>query len=221
MKFDVYTQEGKKKGSVELSDKIFGVAFKPALIKEVVLSILSNMRTPVAHTKGRGDVRGGGRKPWKQKGTGRARHGSSRSPIWTGGGVTHGPSKEKNYSKKVNRKAARVALTSALSAKAKDAELIMLSELSFETPKTKEAKSVLDALAKAGFEKLAYKKKNAALVVLPEKDENTYKSFANFGNVFVKDARNINTYDAVKYKYIIFVSPEKVEEILLARVEGK
>ncbi len=219
MKFDVYTQAGKKNGSVELSDAIFAQAFKPALIKQVVLAFLANMRVPAAHTKTRGEVRGGGRKPWKQKGTGRARHGSIRSPIWTGGGVAHGPRNEKSYAKKVNKKMARAALRSALSAKAKDAEILILDKLSFDEPKAKEAKSILDALAKIeAFEKLAYKKRNAALIVLPEKDMNVYKSFANFGNVQVKDARNINAYDAVRYKYLLIVNPEATEKVLLERL---
>ncbi len=221
MKFTTYTQDLKKGGTVELSDDLFAVPYNPALIKQVVLSFLSNARTPVAHTKTRGEVRGGGKKPWKQKGTGRARHGSSRSPIWVGGGVTHGPRNEKNYSKKVNKKMARKALLSALSAKVKDGEILMLESLSFDTPSAKDAKRfLLAAAALEGFEKLGVKKRNAALVVLPNKDVNTYKSFSNFSNIFVKDALNINAYDAVKYKYIIVADPKAVEEKLLERVNG-
>ncbi len=222
MKFTIYTQEGKKKGDIELSDAIFAAPVKTALLKQVVLAFLANARLPIAHTKGRGEVSGGGKKPWKQKGTGRARHGSIRSPIWVGGGVTHGPRNDKNYGKKVNKKMARRALVSALSGKAKDGEILLVDKFTFEQPKAGQAKEVLLALSKIeGFEKLSYKKKNAALIILPQKDINVYKSFSNFGNIFVKDAANINAYDAVKYKYIIFVNPQEAQEVLLQRIENK
>ncbi len=219
MKFTIYTQEGKKAGDIDFSDILLKSSFKPALIKQVVLAFLANARTPVAHVKDRGAVRGGGKKPWKQKGTGRARHGSSRSPIWVGGGVTHGPSKFKNYGKKVNRKMAKAALVSALSAKAKDAEILMVDNLNIDTPSAKIAKSVLTALSKVeGFERLLTKKRNAALLLSADKDTIITKSFSNFGNVFVKDADNLNVYDVLKYKYIVMISPKAVEDKLLARL---
>ncbi len=219
MKLNLYNQEAKQIGEVELSDKIFGAAYKPALIKQVILAILANARRPVAHTKDRGDVSGGGKKPWRQKGTGRARHGSIRSPIWVGGGVAHGPRNEKDYSQKVNKKMKKAALASALSAKVRENELLLVDSLNFEEPKTKLAKEILNAFAGLeNFEKLAYKKKNAALIVLPDADALVEKSFANFGNVEVKDARNINTYDVFKYKYIIVVKPEETEKVLLERL---
>ena len=145
---DIYNQEGKKIGEVELPKRIFNAPWNSDLVHQVVISMQSNARTPVAHTKGRGDVRGGGRKPWKQKGTGRARHGSRRSPIWVGGGVTHGPLSEKNYKKKINKKMKTQALYAVLSRKAKDKEIILLDTLNISKPKTKSAKEILISLQK-------------------------------------------------------------------------
>jgi large subunit ribosomal protein L4 len=127
----------------------------------------ANARHVIAHTKARGEVRGGGIKPWKQKGTGRARHGSIRSPIWKGGGVTHGPRNERVFAVKINKKMRRAALLSVLSRKAKDGELIFVEKLAFDAPKTKDAKAALVAIAKAaGANALVAKSKNAALCCL-------------------------------------------------------
>src|SRR5438105_1748720 len=116
-KTDLYNQENKKVGTVELPDKFFGVKWNPTLVHQALVAEMANARQPLAHAKGRGDVRGGGKKPYMQKHTGRARAGSTRSPIWKGGGVTHGPLKEKVYSKKINTKMKRLALYSILSKK--------------------------------------------------------------------------------------------------------
>src|SRR3990167_4153940 len=134
---EVYNKENKKVGEVTLSDSVFGKKWNESLVHQVLVSQLANKREPLAHTKGRGEVRGGGRKPWRQKGTGRARHGSTRSPIWAGGGVTFGPTKHKNYSKKINKKMRRGAIFSALSRKFKDGELKFIDALELEVPKTK------------------------------------------------------------------------------------
>src|SRR6202451_4888177 len=151
MEAPIYNAQGKNAGSVELPESVFGVAWNDSLMHQVVTSMQDNARTNVAHTKNRGDVRGGGRKPWQQKGTGRARHGSSRSPIWKGGGVTHGPRNEKDYSQKINRKQAQKALLVALSRKFKDGEIILIDSLSMPAPKTAQAKVMLAALARGGF----------------------------------------------------------------------
>ena len=148
MKTDIYSKEGKKTGSVELPENIFGVAWNNSLMYQVVTVMQANARTPVAHTKDRGDVRGGGKKPWQQKGTGRARHGSIRSPIWKGGGVTHGPRNEKVYARELPKKMRAKALFMALSRKLKDGELIFVDSLGLTTPKTASAKSTLMALSK-------------------------------------------------------------------------
>src|SRR3954462_9048133 len=132
MESPIYNAQGKKTGTVTLPESVFGVFWNDALMHQVVTSMHSNARPNVAHTKGRGEVRGGGRKPWQQKGTGRARHGSIRSPIWKGGGVTHGPRNEKVYARKINKGMRQKALLVALSRKAKDGEVILLESLFME-----------------------------------------------------------------------------------------
>src|SRR3989344_1678996 len=120
METNIYNQEGKEVGKVSLPTAVFGVKWNPDLVHQAVVAMEANARTPVAHTKSRADVRGGGRKPWKQKGTGRARHGSTRSPIWVGGGVAHGPTNEKIFAKKINKKMRTKALYTVLSQKLRD-----------------------------------------------------------------------------------------------------
>src|SRR3989344_9536903 len=129
----IYNIEGKKIGTVTLSERVFGVRWNADLVKQEADSLLSTKRKNVAHTKDRGEVRGGGKKPGRQKGTGRARHGSSRSPIWKGGGVTHGPRSAKIYARKINRSAARKALLVTLSRKYKDGEIIFVDSLATPT----------------------------------------------------------------------------------------
>src|SRR5947207_14998089 len=129
METTIYTKEGKKKGTITLPEEVFGLNWNADLVHEVLTSLATNARTPVAHTKNRGEVRGGGKKPWQQKGTGRARHGSIRSPIWVGGGVTHGPRADKNYFRKVNKKMKAKALYTLLSAKFRDGEVLFVESL--------------------------------------------------------------------------------------------
>lgn len=215
----VFSQDGKESGKVTLPESVFGVAWNADLVHEVVVSMQSNARTGTAHTKDRSEVQGGGRKPWKQKGTGRARHGSRRSPIWTGGGVAFGPRNEKDYSKKINKKVRTKALAVTLSKKFADGELIFVDALNFEAPKATEAKKVVAALAKgSNNEALATKRVNAALIVLSERDENTEKSFRNFGNVSVAQVKDINPVDLLTYKYVVVASPAKSVETLQSRI---
>ncbi len=214
----VYNQEGAATGKVKLPESVFGVRWNADLVHQVAVSLAANARTPVAHTKGRGDVRGGGRKPWQQKGTGQARHGSSRSPIWRGGGITHGPTKERNYSAKVNKKMRVRALFAVLSKKLADGEILFVDRLAFAAPKARDAKVVLGALAGAGFPKLVTKKKNAALIALVKKDKNTEKSFRNFGNVSVAEVRNLNVADALAHTYLIIENPSESVASLTARL---
>lgn len=220
MKSDIYTQEGKKKGSVELPASVFEATWKSALVHQVVVGMQANARTSIAHTKIRSEVKGGGKKPWKQKGTGRARHGSSRSPIWRGGGAAFGPRNDKVFAKKINRKERAQALYSVLSRKVKDGQVLFVDSLTFEAPKAAQARAVLANLAGvSGFETLVSKKHNTALVVLAEKNINAQKSFSNFGNVKVGLTENLNTVDALKYKHLIIVSPEESIKELEARAE--
>tara|TARA_B100000745_G_scaffold130817_1_gene85255 strand:+ start:13648 stop:14322 length:675 start_codon:yes stop_codon:yes gene_type:complete len=219
MKVAVHTQTGKKGGSVEVSDVVFGAPWNTDLVHQVVVGMQANARTAIAHTKMRGEVRGGGKKPWKQKGLGRARHGSSRSPLWRGGGVTFGPRNDKVFAKKINKKMRAKALYSALSQKHRDGEILFVDTLSFKSPKTSDAQNVIKALGSVkGFESLTSKKHNVAYIALPEVDVNIQKSFGNFGNVKVSETRNLNPVDVLKYKNIIIVAPESSTKILEDRM---
>jgi large subunit ribosomal protein L4 len=204
MKATIYNVEGKSAGELNLSDAVFGLPWNSDLVHQVMLSMQSTARQPIAHTKTRGEVRGGGKKPWRQKGTGRARHGSTRSPLWVGGGVAHGPRNDKNYDRKVNKTMKAKAFLTLLSKKYKDGEILFVDSLSFKAPKTTEAKAALVGLSKAkGFEKLSTKRKNAAFVALSKKDVNVEKSFRNIGSVTVDETRNLNVLDLLKYTYLV------------------
>lgn len=219
MQVDVYTNNGKKQGSAQVADAVFSAPSNNDLLHQVVVSMQANARTNVAHTKDRSEVRGGGKKPWKQKGTGRARHGSRRSPIWVGGGVTFGPRNERDFSKKINKKMRTKALYAALSEKIRDGSVLFVDTLALEAPKTAAAKTILESLAGVkGYETLE-SKHNAAIIYLTEKDENTAKSFRNFGNVSVKLVRNANPLDVLNHKNVIIVDPEAASAILEARAQ--
>lgn len=218
----IFSQEGKEAGKLSLPESVFGVAWNADLVHEVVVSMQSNARAGTAHTKDRGEVRGGGKKPWKQKGTGRARHGSRRSPIWSGGGVAHGPRNEKDYSKKINKNAKSKALAITLSRKLADGEMIFVDALSFAAPKAADAKNIVKALA-TGADKaqLATKRVNAALIIVPTRDESIEKSFRNFGNMLVAQAKDVNPVDLLTYKYVVIADPKASVEVLETRVGKK
>lgn len=219
METTVFTQEGKENGKVTLPEAVFGVAWNPNLVHEVVVGMQSNARSGNAHTKDRSEVAGGGKKPWKQKGTGRARHGSRRSPIWTGGGVTFGPRNEKDYTKKINKKVRSKALASTLSKKHADGEVVFVETLKFDAPQTTAAKAVIKALAASSkHADLVTKRNNAALVVLTERDLATEKSFRNFGNLEVVQVKDINPVDLLTYKYVIMAEPAKALAVLESRI---
>lgn len=217
MKTDIYNTQGKKAGSLELPENIFGVPWNNSLMHQVVTSMQDNARTNVAHTKGRGEVRGGGRKPWKQKGTGRARHGSIRSPIWKGGGVTHGPRNEKVFARTIPAKMRAKALFGALSQKFRDGEIIFVDSFGIDKPSTASAKKMLVALGKAGFEKLTTKKKNAALIAVSDMKEATAKSFRNIKNVSSSAVRDLNPVTVLKHTFLIVENPEAAVAILATR----
>ena len=222
MKADIYSVQGKKTGSLELPENVFGVAWNDALMHQVVTSMQANARPHVAHAKNRGEVRGGGRKPWKQKGTGRARHGSIRSPIWKGGGVTHGPRKEKVYTREIPKKMRAKALFTALSRKWKEGNILFVNSFGIETPKTAAAKSALVALSKiAGFERLALKRRNAALIAIANENSALQKSFRNIGNVECASVRNLNPVSVLGSTYLIFENPEAAIAILSQRASKK
>ena len=212
MEATLYNIKGEKKGKVEIPESLFGLPWNADLVHQVVTSMQDNARNSTAHTKDRGEVRGGGKKPWKQKGTGRARHGSSRSPIWRGGGIAHGPRNDKVYTRKINQKMRQKALLVALSRKMKDGEVIFIDSLMMEAPKTSQAKLVLSALGRdfSGFAKL----NNAALIALPTAHPATMKSFQNFGHIVVDDVKNLNPLSVLKSKYLVIADPASAFEVL-------
>ncbi len=193
------------------------------MVHQVITSLQTSARHPYAHAKTRGEVSGGGKKPWRQKGTGRARHGSTRSPIWVGGGVAHGPRNDKNFDRKVNKKAKDKAIATILSKKLLDGEIIFVDTLEMAKPKTVELKNVLTKLAgaEAGFGKLATKKYNAALVVTPRGDKNVFLSTRNFKNLETQDIASINPLTISKYKYIVVSSPVESVALLVERLKNK
>jgi len=222
MQATIYNIQGKDAGTVQLPERVFAQAWNPDLVHEVILSMQSNARTSGAHTKTRAEVRGGGKKPWRQKGTGRARHGSRRSPIWTGGGVTFGPRSEKKYTKKINRNTRAKALSIVLSRKLEDDQIIFLDSFALSAPKATDAKNILASLSKiSGKEHLSTKRTNTALIVVDSRDENVEKSFRNFGNILVKSVKDINPVLLLTYKYVIVANPDDSVALLSARVATK
>ena len=218
MEATIYSQTGKVAGKISLPEGVFGVPWNADLVHEIVRLMNSNSRTNIAHTKTRGEVRGGGKKPWRQKGTGRARHGSTRSPIWVGGGVAHGPRNTQNYDRKINKKAKTKALYSILSKKFKEGEILFVDEVSMNTPKAKEAKNFLISLSKIkGYERLATKKINTAIIATDKKAVAVEKSFGNFGNVSVEEFRNINPVSVLNHTYLIIANPQESLKAMITK----
>ena len=186
-KVSVYNMDGKQVEELELNDSIFGIEIKNHLMHMSVVQQLANKRQGTQSAKTRAEVRGGGRKPWRQKGTGRARIGSIRAPHWTGGGVVFAP-KPRDYSFKLNKKEKRIALKSALSAKVADGKFIVLDELAFDGIKTKDMVKVLD--------NLSVKK---ALICINDNNQNVLLSARNIANVATAQTNTINVYDILKY----------------------
>lgn len=205
----VFDMEGKGAGKITLPESIFGLTWNADLVHQVITSMMTDAREPIAHAKMRGEVAGTGKKPWQQKGTGRARHGSRRSPLWVGGGTTHGPRNDKNYSRKINKKMKTKALYTLLSKKLKDGEVVFVKSLELAESKANNARSVLSRVAEGtGNPMLLKKRKNAAIISLPEISVNTKRGFQNFGNIEVVETRNLNPLTLINHKYIVIVSPE-------------
>ena len=210
-----YSMEGKVVGTLALPSEIFGAPWRPDLVHQVTTAIQANMRQNRAHTKDRAEVSGGGKKPWKQKGTGQARAGSTRSPIWRHGGVALGPRNVRDYSEKVNKKMRRQALLSALSKKASEGEVLFVDKLAFVAPSTAGAKRFLAALSGGASAKdLVTKNKNAALVAFASYDTNMIKSFRNIDNLATEETRNLNALNVLTHKYLIIENPEAAYGVL-------
>ena len=200
----VYNQKGEEAGKTELPSDIFDVKMSQDLVHQVVVSQMGNRRQVSAHTKNRGDVRGGGRKPWRQKGTGRARAGSRRSPIWRGGGITFGPTNERNFKKIIPQKMRRKAMFMVLSQKAKDKELIVLDELKLEKAKTKEMANIVKSLKlKVQSSKPKKKKQESVLIALPRMDENIIRATRNISKIATIPSKDLNCLDILSYKYLM------------------
>lgn len=202
-KVDVLNTKGEKIEEIELRDDIFAIEPNEAVVHQVVVALLANKRQGTQSAKTRAEVRGGGRKPWRQKGTGRARVGSIRSPLWKGGGVIFAP-KPRDYSQKVNKKMRRLAMKSVLSSKVLDNELIVLDSLNLDQPKTKDIVNVLNNL-----------NTKKALLVLAENNENVYKSVRNIPGVAIATVDTLNVYDMLKYYNLILTKEavQKIEEV--------
>ena len=199
LEVSLYNQQAEKIGEVELPDAVFNVSMNRDLLYQVVTSQMANKRQNIAHIKERGEVRGGGKKPWRQKGTGRARHGSIRSPIWKGGGVTFGPRSERVFKKKINKKMARKALMVALSSKVKDKELAVIDSIKLDDWKTKEMAKVINELV--GVFPTKY---GSILLVIPEKLNDTVERAArNLPRVDIMEAKNLNALDVIARKNLL------------------
>lgn len=202
-KVDLLNIEGKKVGDIELAESIFGVEVNTDVMHEVVVNYLANQRQGTGSTKTRSEVTGGGKKPWKQKGTGRARQGSIRAPQWIKGGIALGP-KPRSYKYTLNKKVKRLALKSAFSSKVQENEIIVLDSLNFDEIKTKNMAKVLENI-----------KANKALIVLADKNLNVQASARNIPNTKTALVNTINTYDILKYGTLVLTKDavEKIEEV--------
>ncbi|UMZ75394.1 50S ribosomal protein L4 [Natranaerofaba carboxydovora] len=203
-KVALYNKEGEEVGDINLVDEIFAAEIKEDVMHDVVNMQLASKRRGTASAKKRGEVRGGGRKPYRQKGTGRARAGTTRSPLWVGGSVIFGP-KPRDYSYKLPKKVKRKALKSALSAKLRDGELVVVDSFELDQPKTKEVVGLLENL----------KVNKKAMLVTKGSDKNVYKSSRNIPGVRSIEADNINVYDILKYDHLILTKDavNRIEEV--------
>lgn len=199
MQVKLYNQSAQEIGQTELPDNVFALPANADLVHQIRVAMQANQRQPLAHAKFRSEVSGGGRKPWRQKGTGRARHGSTRSPIWKGGGVTHGPRKEKSYGQKINSKMARLALRTALSSKLADGQIKVIDGLNVTSGKTKDFLNTIKPWGnRAGL-----------LFVLGAVNRNAELAAQNLESgrkIKVVTARQLNLLDVLKFKKIILTS---------------
>lgn len=211
LKIKVYNHAASPVKDLELAAKIFGVKANNELLHQAVITQMANSRQVLAHTKDRSEVRGGGKKPWKQKGTGRARVGSSRSPLWIGGGVTFGPTKDRNFKKKINQKMKQKAIFMALSDRFATNSLVIVDNLEFKEYKTKQFNALLTNLEK----KVLNNDRRDTLVITEAKNEKAQYSGRNLKGVKIINLDNINIVDLLNYKYLLLT--EKAVENLTAR----
>jgi large subunit ribosomal protein L4 len=222
MKVNVYTMEGKVSKTLEVPEAIFGAEWNADLVSQVLYSQASNRRAGTAHTKDRSEVRGGGKKPWNQKGSGRARHGSSRSPIWRHGGVTFGPRNDKDYKKIIPKGMKVAALFSLLSAKVKAGKVIFLDEVPTQSGKTKEANLAMEGLTNIeGFKTLCYKKPNNVYLSIKKGDETTKRAFRNLPYMTLHNMEDLNPLDLANTRYLVIANPEETISYLSSKLGDK
>ncbi len=220
MEVKVYTTEGKSTREITLPESIFDVKWNADLVSQVIQSQMSNRRAGTAHTKDRSEVRGGGKKPWQQKGTGRARHGSSRSPIWRHGGVTHGPRNDTNFKKDIPRGMKNKALFALLSAKFKSGKILFVDSLKETTGKTKNAEMIMKNLSQVeGFKTLTYKKPNNVYLSVGKADAMMKRSFRNLPFMTFHNADDLNPLDIANTRYLIISDPETTFEYLSSKIK--
>lgn len=195
LKAPLYSADGAPKGEVELDPTIFGIEPNHSVMHQVVTAQLAGARAGTASTKTRAEVRGGGRKPWRQKGLGRARHGSIRSPIWVGGGIAHGP-KPRSYAQRTPKKMKKLALRSALSARASEEAVKVLEPIEWTTPKTKQAKALLESIGASG----------KTLLVLNRVDVAAERAFRNLADVVICEPGHLTTYDVLWSDQVVFTT---------------
>ena len=195
MKVDLYSQKNEKIGQVDLPDDIFAVKWNPDLVHQVLTVQLANRRKTLADTKDRSEVRGGGRKPWRQKGTGRARHGSIRSPLWRGGGITFGPLKERKFARKINKKMKQSAILGIFSKKLSDQEIKIVDNLKLENHKTKNLAELVKRFVSSPQESL--------LLIPVKENKDLYTAARNLARVGVLNPESLNVYDLLKYRRIL------------------
>lgn len=209
MKQAVFNLKNESVGEVDLPDKVFGAKWNERLVHQILLAQMANARRPWAHAKDRSEVRGGGRKPWRQKGTGRARHGSIRSPLWIGGGKAHGPLTERDYSQKVNKKMRRLALFSALSKKLQVGEIKVFSDFGFDPQKTKTVAATLKTILG-----LKPQVKNLDTLLISKNESGALSRIVrNLPKTKMISSQSLNIYDLLNYKYI-FIEKEAIPEII-------
>lgn len=206
LKVNVYDKDGKQMDNIELKPEVFGIDPHKSLVHASVVAYLKNQRQGNSSTMNRALIEGGGAKPWRQKGTGRARSGSNLSPVWRGGAVTFGPH-PRNFKFNLNKKMKKKACASVLSDKVKENNLIVLDQFSFDAPKTKQALQILSNLNIA---------EESALILVAGRDDNTYYSFRNIKKVVVRRVENINVYEMLKYNKLIITKEalSKIEEVM-------
>lgn len=221
MKTNVYDNAGKVARSIDLPEHLFGLNWNADLVHQVVTGMQSNARANTAHTKDRSEVSGGGRKPWRQKGTGQARHGSKRSPIWSGGGITFGPRNERNYDKKINRKMRSKALLVALSQKMRDGQILFVEDMNTVSGKTTDMEKILKNFESvSGFETINTKKHNNIFMTAAETSDTLKRAASNIYHLSLQDITNLNALDVMNHRYLVIANPEASVEFLQTKVNS-